>query len=232
MSSPQSSPHLAFSEIASNLRANGLQCLGSFELDSGETAVPGRKNQPAAIMMIGNVGSVIWSYYDTARQFNPGLTLDQWTENTVSETATEFGLDAVYPFKGPPYFPFIQWAKRTGTLFSSPIGLTIHPVYGLWIAFRAALLFDYPIKEPKAEIRSPCDDCIGRPCLSACPVGAFTKEGYDFETCLNHVASPDNGCRQEGCLARIACPIGQQHRYRKTHANFHMQQLLQAHKKA
>lgn len=220
------------SDLASTLRTNGLELLGSFNVEEAECLLPDRTHQPHAVLIIGNVGSAVWPFFETARREHHDLSLDSWTEEIVGKIAAEFDLEAVYPFGGPPFHPFIRWAKRTGILFSSPIGLTIHPDYGLWLAFRAALLLDQPLDRECPIARHPCDDCEDRPCLTTCPVGAFTEDGYDFEACLNQVASPSNACREDGCLARIACPVGQQYRYERPHAAFHMQQLLKAHGKA
>lgn len=218
-------------ELTSTLSDNGLELLGSFEPHQRDNWFVGREQQPRAIALVGNVGSLIWPHFDAARQTRKELTLDQWTEEVVDSIASAFGLDVVYPFKGPPYYPFIQWAKRTGRLFSSPIGLTIHPDYGLWIAFRAALLLDSSLGDELKAASHPCDSCQDQPCLSACPVGAFAAEAYDFDACLSHLATPANICREGGCLARIACPVGSDHRYQKPHATFHMNQLLRAHGK-
>ena len=220
---------LPLSDLTSRLESNGLNWLGSFSLGDNERPFPERSIQPKRIAIIGNVGSRVWPVFEKARQEHPGLTLDQWTERVIGRIAQDFGLDVVYPFGGPPYHPFIRWAKRTGVLFSSPIGLTIHPTFGLWLAFRAALLIVQDLDEPEASAEHPCENCQDRPCLSSCPVGAFSAEGYQFDACLDQVGSPGNACREGGCLARIACPVGQDHRYRQPHAAFHMQELLRAH---
>lgn len=229
MTHERNQPAFSLSAVASRLAGNGLEILGSFDLDEGERAFPERKEQPGSLAIVGNVGSAVWPYFEAERRERPTLSLDRWTEEVVGGIAEEAGLEAVYPFDGPPYHPFMRWAKRTGTLFSSPIGLTIHPTYGLWIAFRAALLIDNPLEDRQAPARRPCDDCEDRPCLTTCPVSAFTADGYDFEACLGHLATPGNACRSTGCLARLACPIGIAHRYRREHGAFHMEQLLKAH---
>jgi ferredoxin-like protein FixX len=231
MTLAQSPASFSLPNLTSALGDNGLRLLGSFELGPADQWFVGRARQPRSIALVGNVGSLLWPYFDAARQARAGLTLDQWTEDVIGGIASGLGLDAVYPFKGPPYYPFIQWAKRTGQLFSSPIGLTIHPDYGLWIAFRAALLFDHSLGHEKTSADHPCESCEDRPCLSTCPVDAFDEEGYSFKTCLDHLTTPENACRNGGCLARIACPIGTNHRYGKPHAAFHMNQLLKAHDK-
>ena len=203
--------------------------LGTFKPAEAERLFPDRLSEPVTVAIIGNVGSTVWPFFQAARQIRPTLSLDRWTKEVMVGIAEDFGADVLFPFEGPPYHPFIEWAKRTGTLFSSPLGLTIHPKFGLWLAFRAALLFDQDLDQPEATAKRPCDDCDDRPCLGACPVGAFTTDGYDFGACLDHVSTPVNACRGGGCLARIACPIGQEHRYADDHAAFHMQQLLKAH---
>jgi ferredoxin-like protein FixX len=231
MPPPAARSPFSFSDLTSSLNANGLELLGSFTPDRQDGWFPERARQPSTIALVGNVGSRMWPHFDAARQKAADLTLDQWTEGVIEGIASDFGLDAVYPFKGPPYHPFIQWAKRTGQLFSSPIGLTIHPDYGLWIAFRAALLIDHPVDDGGQAADHPCEACEEKPCLSTCPVGAFAKDGYDFQVCLDQVATPNNACREGGCLARIACPVARALRYEKPHAVFHMSQLLKAHGK-
>ena len=231
MTSTQPPATVSLPALLSRLGDNGLELLGSFNLETRDDWFPGRDHQPGSIALVGNVGSPMWPHFDAARQETPELTLDQWTEGVIGGIASDFNLDAVYPFKGPPYYPFIQWSKRTGRLYSSPIGLTIHPDYGLWVAFRAALLFDHPLDDEHEEASHPCESCQDRPCLSACPVDAFGKEDYNFNACLGHLTTPGNACREGGCLARIACPIGRHHRYQRPHANFHMTQLLKAHGK-
>lgn len=224
---------LALSELTLKLRDNGLEILGFFDAEQDECLIPDRSIQPKAIAIVGNVGSEVWPFFQRARRDRPDLSLDRWTREVVDHVAGAFGIDAVYPFEGPPFHPFIRWARRTGALFSSPIGLTIHPTHGLWIAFRAALLIDRPLDPEGQPVpprhHHPCESCADRPCLTTCPVGAFTDERYDFEACVDHLATSKNACREGGCLARVACPVGRDHRYQQPHASFHMEQLLKAH---
>ena len=120
--------------------------------------------------------------------------------------------------------PFLTWGRRAQCGHLSPLGLNIHPVYGLWHAFRAALLFDQDPGLPAiAAAPSPCDSCIGKPCLTACPVGAFAPDGYDVAACAEHLMAPAGGeCMDGGCLARRACPVGTAYRYAPDQMRFHM----------
>src|SRR5271166_4757675 len=88
------------------------------------------------------------------------------------------GPGGVYLFGGPPHFPFQQWVRRAEPVHPSPLGLLIHPIYGLWHSYRGALAFPEALDVPALEVApSPCDSCAEKPCLGACPVGAFSLDG-------------------------------------------------------
>jgi hypothetical protein len=145
---------------------------------------------------------------------------------------------ALYPSEGPPYYPFQQWAERAEPLQPSPMLLRIHPQYGLWHAYRFALALpaqsgnDATVRltEQVAQRTSICASCDGQPCLGACPVGAYSSSGFDIAACSCHVhSSKGHKCMQTGCLARQACPVGEEFRYGKAHAAFHMQAFAGSH---
>ena len=119
---------------------------------------------------------------------------------------------------------------RAEDVQSSPLGILIHPDYGLWHAYRAALLFDRPLEFPVRQTRaSPCEACAEKPCLSACPVGAFSGQGYDLAACAGHLASAaSRDCHLVGCRARDACPAGEQYRYGEAQRRFHMAAFIRA----
>jgi len=104
----------------------------------------------------------------------------------------------------------------------------IHPEYGPWHAYRAALIFETALDLPSIPLGPhPCDGCVHRPCLSTCPVGAITPDAYLVDNCARHVASRDGtACRTSGCLARRACPVGATHRYPDRAMAFHMAAFL------
>ena len=222
------------SKLDDALEQNGLALLGGFELGPQETLDPPPEGAVRALLLIGNAGSALWPHFQAARAARTAKgetapSLDQWTKEVIEPIAAGIGAGAVYPFEGPPFHPFTRWAMRCGTLFRSPLGLTVHPVFGLWHAFRAALLLPEPMTLPVLPGENPCSTCLDRPCLRACPVEAFSAVGYDFERCLDHLAGPGEACRELGCLARSACPVGQAYRYRPAHAAFHQSELLRAH---
>ena len=98
----------------------------------------------------------------------------------LDDVARRFDATALYPSDGPPYLPFQRWAMKAEPVRSSPLGILIHPDYGLWHGYRGALAFAGALPlPPRDERASPCDDCADRPCLSTCPVAAFGEAGYD-----------------------------------------------------
>lgn len=119
---------------------------------------------------------------------------------------------------------------RSEPCHPSPVGILIHPDYGLWHSYRGALLFAEAIDLPARDTReSPCASCEKRPCLSACPVGAFSGAGYDVPGCNAHLAkTPEPSCMRIGCLPRHACPIGRDYRYEPAQARFHLQAFLRS----
>lgn len=177
---------------------------------------------PRSLLLIGNTGDGMWRRFSTeAADYNHSL--DEWCFAKISQLAEQCGARALFPFDNP-HLPFQRWAIRTGAFFSSPLGLTIHRVYGLWHAFRGALLFDHDIPRQKSPAQvSPCDSCTDRPCLTGCPVGAFSFEGYDVPVCVRHISGEDTkDCSRWGCAARRACPVGIEYQYPTGQAVFHM----------
>jgi hypothetical protein len=177
------------------------------------------------VILIGNAGPAMFRRF----QRESGNDLDDWTRGIVSALATDLDAKPVFPFDRPP-LPFLSWARRAGAGHISPLGLNIHPLYGLWHAFRAALLFSVVFDLPtQCAGAHPCESCPEKPCLSACPVGAFTGTTYDVPACTTHIGSPAGEiCMQGGCLARRACPVGQGFAYRPEQAAFHMRAFLEA----
>lgn len=185
------------------------------------------------IILIGNAGPAMFNRFSKAR--DPAReTMDDWTRTAVSALARELDADAVYPFDMDPPWPFLTWARRAGAGHVSPLGLNIHPRYGLWHAYRAALLFPVAFDLPAPQAGPhPCESCVEKPCLSACPVGAFDGKSYDVPACAAHLRSlQGQRCLTGGCLARHACPVGQDFAYAPAQASFHMRAFLAARQEA
>ncbi len=174
------------------------------------------------VILIGNAGPAMFRRF--ARERKAGADpLERWCAQAVGRLAEDLGAMPVFP-SDVPALPFLTWARRTGASHSSPLGLNIHADYGLWHAYRAALLFPVAFDLPPSSSKHPCEACADKPCLTACPVHAFQGRGYDVEACVDHIASPAGApCMSGGCLARRACPVGQHYAYAPEQMQFHMQ---------
>lgn len=211
-------------DVAQALGRHGLRLGGGFRPDAVDGVPPLPDGRPVgAVLMVGNAGPGMWRRFSDERPAGPS-PLDAWTRNVLARVAERFGACAVYPFQRP-FLPFQQWAMRAEPCHVSPLRMLIHPVFGLWHACRSALLFAGDIGLPdKVEVASPCGSCVGRPCLSICPVGAFAAGAYDAVGCLAHLDGADGeDCVALGCRARRACPVGSKYRYAPEQAEFHME---------
>lgn len=218
-------------ELGEALECCGFHLRGGFVPAPGDDVPPALDGRPArAVVLVGSVGPRMWRHFRAERPDgeNP---LDTWCESRLGRIAADVGARAVFPFERP-FLPFQRWVRRAEPCHVSPLRILIHPEYGLWHAIRGALLFAAPLDLPgKAAGASPCRDCAGRPCLSACPVGAFSPKGLDAERCAAHLESPEGAeCMALGCLARRACPVGQDYRHGGEQAAFHMTALRAWHR--
>ena len=201
-----------------SIRRAGFTPFGWFE-PAASDKIPG---DAKFVILVGNAGPDMFRRFARERD-HATAKIDDWTREVFGVLANDLSARAVFPFDLPP-LPFLAWARRAGAGHVSPLGLNIHPAYGLWHAFRAALLFpvafDLPMQSAGAH---PCETCAGKPCLSACPVNAFDGTSYDVPACAGHLETPaGEECMSGGCLARRACPVGQGFTYHPVQAHFFM----------
>jgi hypothetical protein len=207
----------------------GLTPRGAFHPTS-EDGVPDLNNgKPATTLILaGNAGPAMWAAFSSAR--NPGNDLlDDWSRDVFEPLAHTLGAVALFPFQ-KPHLPFQRWAQKAEPCHASPLGMFIHPDHGLWHGYRGALALAERLVLPPTDSRlSPCDKCPDRPCLSTCPVNAFSTTGYDVPACVRHLdTAAGSDCMTLGCRARRACPEGQSARYTPEQATFHMTAFLKA----
>ncbi|WP_025769559.1 hypothetical protein [Thioalkalivibrio sp. HK1] len=231
---------LKYSDIASLVEDAGLDIRGAFHPLKSDGVPPFSDGRSVAtLFLIGNEGRRMWPFFTASKEArdHQAHPLDRFSRRIVSRIAARLEAVALFPFDGPPWLPFLRWAQKAGPLFPSPIGPLIHPVFGLWHAFRGALGFHRRIELPAADSQAtgadddrwPCRNCIERPCLKACPAEAFASKRYDADQCTMHLRS-DAGkdCVGFGCLARRACPIGKAFTYSPSQSEFHTRAFLAA----
>jgi hypothetical protein len=200
--------------IAERLADSGLLLRGGINFAEGEALPAGSVHGRAkAVLLVGNAGDAFWPHFQAwqdkqlSEKADP---LDTWSRQVLEAVAAACGARVVMP-NDRPFAPFQQWAMRAEGLQPSPLGILVHPDYGLWHAYRGALLFDSALapEDLNQPLQTPihlCDLCIGKPCLNACPAGAFNG-GFDSAACLSHISGfQGSACMDRGCLARNACP--------------------------
>jgi epoxyqueuosine reductase len=194
-----------FDEITSQATAKGLMVAGIAAVDEGDGLAPGIRS----ILLLAPDEPRFWPLFRQSDEYSDGRpdALDRWSRRVIGGIACSHGAKAYFPFGGPPYRPFLSWAIRSGRCWASPVGLLVHDTAGLFISFRGAIGLAGPAQQETAA--SPCETCIGKPCQSACPVGALTPQGYDVPACKAWLETSAGAvCHGGGCLVRRACPVG------------------------
>lgn len=169
----------------------------------------------------------IFSDTDEATDAQPH-PVDRYSQRIIPLIARSAGAtDVAYPFGGPPYAPFIAWAKATGEAFDSPTGMLVHIRAGLMISYRGALIFEGEQPLPTTYAVTPCKTCLDRPCTTACPVNALSTEHfYDVPACKSYLNTQQGqDCMSLGCAVRRACPVSQVFNRPAEQSAYHMQQF-------
>jgi ferredoxin len=213
--------------------AHGLAYRGGFHPSA--TGFP-TDDQIRTLVLIGFIGREHWPSFTASPEAADGKPdpLDRWSRRILSAIAVTLGATPIFPFDGPPWAPFQRWAQQAEPVYPSPLGVRIHPDWGLWHAWRGALAFRQHIDLPEPDRRpSPCESCPDKPCLTACPVGAFASGQYDVAACVAHIdALKGADCMEQGCRARRACPEGAAYRYGGDQAEFHLRAFREAQRRS
>ena len=227
--------------LLAQLDALGLRLCGHFTPapEEGLPALPDLAQ--GQVWLVGMAGSGFWPSFAGSQEYQDGLpdALDRWSRRVGQSLAQQLGGIALFPFEGPPYWPFQRWARRCEPVQPSMLGLLMHPRFGLWHAFRFALLLPagrgasvtpQDIPTHSSGLAQACLSCSGQPCLQACPVLAFAPGRYDVAPCVSYLhTEAGHDCMARGCAARRACPEGSAWRYDQDHAAFHMRAFRDAH---
>jgi len=161
-----------------------------------------------SVVLLSPDEPAFWPHFVTQPENRDGNAnpLDRWSRRVIGGMACNLGAKAWFPFGGPPWRPFAQWALRSGQVWPSPVGLLVDAARGLFVSWRGAVGLTEAL--PLQPAARPCDTCAA-PCLTACPVDAFAGGRYDVAACRAHLDSAAGAeCLQGGCLVRRSCPVG------------------------
>ena len=246
MASP-SNTELSAGSVARAVAPYGLNLVGVASLAAYDAQVaPERRlarrlEGAESVIVVGNGGGAFWEAYRRACAADPALAarpdpLDDFTREVVEAARAPLtdaqAMRIVFPFGFDAEVSFTRLAVLAGIGRPSLLGVLVHPVYGPWIALRAAILVRGRLAAPRpADGFDPCPTCRDRPCMSACPAGAIEAEGWSLSQCAGHRAPPDDPCAGR-CHARVACVLGPEHRYPDDALAYHQRRarapLLQA----
>lgn len=166
-----------------------------------------------SLLLLGSTGDAMWTAMH-AGPLDPEHPIDRFVDAALARIRAAIDAPTRLLWPDPTAsqpFPVSLAGRAAGWGQRSRMGLTIHPVHGLWVASRGAILIDAALDEDVTPpTPSPCSDCDL--CVSACPVGATGgPKGIDIQTCFTERLR-EGGCATS-CAARLACPVGIDSRY-------------------
>ena len=175
-------------------------------------------------VLIANAGSDLWHAMQAFGTCSDD-PIDEFSIHLASTYARDY-LKTKFKILYPSNLPISLRAigSRTGWCHPSPLGLTIHPEFGTWYAFRALFLVKERLPASEAqETDHPCETCEDKPCIPACPVNAVGEIGsFDLDKSAHFRLRDSSPCAYR-CLSRISCPVGTEYQYVPQQMKYHYQ---------
>lgn len=199
------------------------------------------------LLLIANAGPRFWQaaqdYWRQKQNVDseyplpaPEHPLDQFARHLAEQLMQEEigkGIEYEVLYPGAFSINLQSLGQLLGWHTISPLMIGIHRQFGLWSAYRILMLAntDFASSLPKAgntdaaRVEAPCDSCRQRGCVQACPAQAIDEMGFHLAPCLEYRQRSDSLCR-DTCVARLACPVGSEHRYSTEQIAYHYSQSL------
>ncbi len=183
-------------------------------------------------VLVGSTGPTMWQRMSRAAALGGRDPVDTWCRAALRRfrddlAAVEVGAELLWPYRGAAQVPLVQLGARAGWAHPSPLGIGLHPVHGPWVAYRGVLRMDVDLGESLAAGPSPCASCADTPCVTACPVGAPSRAGFDLRACFGERQRPGSECATT-CAARLMCPVGAGSRYGAAQIAHHHRAAMRA----
>ncbi|MFT3850835.1 MAG: hypothetical protein QM739_19915 [Propionivibrio sp.] len=192
-----------------------LQAVFSFDRLSAESRKGlDPESRYAQLILIGNGGRSLWERI-RAEGFVSSDPVNDFSvrrvEAWLAAQAPGVAYEIAYP--GDRLIGLQSLGELAGWHFPSPFMVGINAQWGPWFAYRAVVLANTNFETvlPQRGV-SPCDSCRNKPCVDACPGVAMADGRFDLARCVAYRKQPNSACR-ESCLARLACPVQEEHRY-------------------
>jgi methylmalonic aciduria homocystinuria type C protein len=208
--------------IAQQLAPRGLDLVHPFPVAACNARVDGAQRlhdlgRPDALgVLIGNTRA-LWAPFVAACDADAALRasadpVERYVEACVTPVLAALAVRRAvrWAHDPPPRLAIQRLADVTGLAPLSAVGLNVHPVYGPWLALRAAVVLDVagPAELPVAA--PPCSDCTRR-CGPLFERARAAQRG--------HVGIA--GTWPLWLAVRDACPVGRAHRYDEAQIRYH-----------
>lgn len=209
---------MTFEEIRQLCHAEQLDIFGGFH----PVPLDGAPDGCNTLLLLGPHEPGFWDMLTTSPEWNAPDPVDRWSQRVITRLANTLNAQAIFPFGGPPYQPFIRWAERSGSTWKSPVSLLVNARAGLMVSYRGALALRERLDLPTPP-QAPCASCEA-PCQTACPVHALDASGYDVAACHAYLDTEagKNSCLIQGCQVRRACPLSQTYGRVERQSAYHM----------
>jgi methylmalonic aciduria homocystinuria type C protein len=203
----------------------GLDLCATCASDDYDAVVPAEVRLPdvgrarALVVVVGNTRA-LWPHVRAAVVRGDAAPVDEHVESLVRD-AVDVALAPLTPRpraelrfapEPPPRRVAMQrLADVAGLAWLAPSHLCVHPVYGPWIALRAAIVIDVPGPATRPPIAPPCDCATGcQPALERALAAGPPLDQVELRE------------RWRLWLAvRDACPVGRDHRYDDEQIAYH-----------
>ena len=182
------------------------------------------------VVLVGSGGPQLWqavAEFGLQREHPVDELSGHLTDIFIGDYLDSPPIQILYPQPADARLPIQQLGRAAGWHHDSPLGLGIHPDYGLWFAYRSVFVTSLELPtQSVVQAASPCEACLEKPCISACPVDAASSmAAFDIPACTGFRLRDASPCRHQ-CLARIACPVGAAHRYSSAQQHYHYDRSL------
>lgn len=192
-------------------------------------ALPGH-DRYSRLLLVGHAGPLLWQQLQASPLRDGVDPIDSYTREQITAwlAARLPGSGHLLLYPGGEACPPLQALGRlAGWHHTSPFRIGINNRHGSWFAYRAVVLIDAELALTAAgDAGSPCGTCTGAACVAACPAGALGSE-YSLGACIDYRLQVGSPCARQ-CPARLACPVGAEHRYPPDQIRYAYGRSLQA----
>lgn len=173
------------------------------------------------LILLGHAGRQLWKCVKAS-----GMASDHPIDDYSEAVARRWLAQALPQVRARIVFPsglapgqrvgLQRLGQLAGWHHASPFFVGIDAHWGSWFAYRVVILADSELPASRVQDHgNPCPGCERKPCITACEGGALDGGTLDAEKCHHHRLKVGSACAL-GCSARLACPVGMEHRYERS----------------